>query len=675
MNPATRLVFCTLFCISCYTISNASHPHDSLQLRIQAAISTVKPALVRIHVVASEFYEGRESRYETSGSGVIISADGHVVTNHHVAGQARRIKCALADKTEVEAKLIGTDPLTDLAIIKLLGSDTTTYPAAEFGNSEEVAAGDAVLAMGSPLALTQSVTSGIISNTELVMPQLYWPFDKMTIEGEDVGSIVKWIGHDAAIFPGNSGGPLVNLDGEIIGINEISLGIGAAIPSAIARNIARELIHRKKIERSWLGLEVQPLLKHAGQERGVLISGTIKDSPARKAGVKSGDILVELAGKPVRVRFSEELPVFNMRVMNLKVGKQSTLRVVRDGNDTALTVVPEEREYIRQEEKALKHWGISVRDISRLGALELQRQNRKGVLITSVRPGGPCGQARPEISAFDIIVKIDTVSVASVTELQQLTSKLVIDSAESTPLLITLERKHEQHITVVHLGKEALDAAGRDVRKAWLPVGMQVLTRDIAAHLKLAGKTGVRVTHVFPGEYGRSCGLKTGDIIIAVDEAKIPASEPEDIDVLPAMIRGYKIGSTVTLDILRDRHPRQITLALQMAPKPPREMKKYRDDDFDMTVRNVTLFDKAREKWATSQSGVYVEVVDQGGWAALGMLAVGDLILSVNETAVSSVEDFKDILVNVKKARPTALTMLVRRGIHHRYIEIEPDWE
>ena len=123
------------------------------------------------------------------------------------------------------------------------------------------------MALGSPLALSQSVTMGIVSNTEMIMPGLFWPFNRMTLDGEDVGSIVRWIGHDAAIFGGNSGGPLVNMSGEIVGVNEISMGLAGAIPSDLAQEVATALMRDGRVRRSWIGLDVQPLLKSSTVQR------------------------------------------------------------------------------------------------------------------------------------------------------------------------------------------------------------------------------------------------------------------------------------------------------------------------------------------------------------------------------------------------------------------------
>ena len=272
---------------------------DSKQ--IESVIAAIKPTIVRVRVTMASYEEGREVKIEGSGSGVIISEDGYVVTNHHVAGRAKHLLCNLSNKEEIVADLVGTDALNDIAVIKLRGKPGRKFPYAKWGDSSKLNVGDRVMALGSPLSLSQSVTLGIVSNTEMILPEFLDGL--LTLDGENTGSNVRWIGHDAAIFGGNSGGPLMNLDGEVVGINEVSLGsLGGAIPSSQARQVAEELIRHGKVTRSWIGAVTQPLLKNTGNEQGVLVSGIMPGSPADKAGLKSGDILIRLAGKDVFVQ-------------------------------------------------------------------------------------------------------------------------------------------------------------------------------------------------------------------------------------------------------------------------------------------------------------------------------------------------------------------------------------
>ena len=357
---------------------------------IEAALAQISPSLVRIHVVTYSYEEGREVKREASGSGTIISREGHVLTNHHVAGRTRALTCTLADREEIPADLVGTDPLSDIAIIKLRPDTPRTFPAAHFGDASKLKVGDPVMALGSPLALSQSVTMGIVSNTEMIMPGLFWPFNRMTLEGEDVGSIVRWIGHDAAIYGGNSGGPLVNLSGEIVGVNEISMGLAGAIPSDLAQEVANALMRDGRVHRSWIGLDVQPLLKSSAVQHGALVGGTVEGSPAAAAGFKAGDVLLSLDGREVNVRFAEELPPFNQMVMRLPLGKPVKATVLRAGVERTVSVCTRgagERRSRRPGTCRSGHHCLQPHDLVGKGASAGGSQRRQGERRPARRPG------------------------------------------------------------------------------------------------------------------------------------------------------------------------------------------------------------------------------------------------------------------------------------------------
>lgn len=655
---------------------------DAAEATIDAAVTKVKPALVRIHVVTLEYRQGREIKFETSGSGTIITKEGHIITNHHVAGKANRLVCTLSDKNEVEADLIGTDPLTDISIIKLRPYGLGDFPTAPFGNSAELKVGDPVLAMGSPLALSQSVTAGIVSNTEMTMPRLTWPFDKLTLEGEDVGSIVRWIGHDAAIFGGNSGGPLINLRGEIVGINEISMGLSGAIPGNLAKAVAEKIIKEGRVIRSWTGLEIQPLLKSSGQARGALVSGTIEGSPAEKAGFQPGDILRKLQGHEITVRFPEELPLVNQLMMSLPLGRAVEVVVLRNGREKTLSVTPETREGAQAATRELKAWGIAATDLTLWMVKEMKRTSRDGVLVKGVRPGGPCEEAKPVIGDRDIIVEVAGKPVRNLNELVNVTEEITRGKDKPVPVVVAFERNTERYLTLVKLGTQTTVDPGLEARKAWLPVATQVITRELAATLGIENRTGARVTRVYAGSTAERAGLRVGDLIVALDGQTIPASQPEDVEVFPTMIRQYKIGATVDLTVLRatpgaplnELKETKIKVELATSPKVSREMKRYRDDNFDFTVRDLTFTDKAQEQWKEEQEGVWVDAVGEGGWAALGRLAVGDLILSVDQQRVPNVQTLERIMKGIGQTKPKEVVFQVRRGIHNLYIELQPSW-
>ncbi len=641
---------------------------------IDHAIARVKPALVRIRVVSNEYRDGREIKMQEVGSGAIISKDGYIITNHHVAGHAARMFCTLWNREEVEAELIGTDPLTDISVIKLKPEHPRDFDFVNFGDSAAMRVGDSVLAMGSPMALSQSVTLGIISNTEMVIPRFFGG-GQFRLDGEDVGSLVRWIAHDASIYGGNSGGPLVNLNGDIIGINEISYGLSGAIPGNLAKSIAKELIAKGRIDRAWMGLGTQPLFKSEKADRGILVSSVVDDSPADKAGFQTGDILLKLNQTALDVHFEEQVPDFMWLVATLPIGKEASATVLRGGKELHLKVTPIERGKIFLPQEELKQWGLVARDFSNLLAKQYKRTNTDGVLVTSVRPGGPVGESKPSIQSSDVLVEVDKQPVKNIAALKALTKKITEGKTEPVPVIAVFERKAERFMTIVRVGLEDLKDPGLEVSKAWLPVQTHVISREIARQLADPSLKGFYVTRVYPHSTAEKAGLKAGDFIVAVDGEKLTASGSEFEDELSSLIRQYDIGKTVELSVLRDRQTLKIPVELVRSPRLEREMKKYRNDDFDFTARDVSFFDAADEQWNNDQKGALVEEVKAGSWAELATLYTGDLILEVDGHPINNVDSLRKQLEEIAAAKKTFVTMKVLRGISTAYLEFEPNWK
>ena len=647
---------------------------SALRSQVDAAIAKVRPALVRIRVVSTEFSDGREIKQQSVGSGAIITEDGYIVTNHHVAGHAARMFCTLWNREEVEAELIGTDAMTDISVIKLKPETPRKFQFVKFGDSAAMGVGDQVLAMGSPMALSQSVTLGIISNVEMIMPRFFGR-NAFRLDGEDVGSLVKWIGHDAAIYGGNSGGPLVNLKGDIIGINEISFGLGGAIPGNLAKSVVEELKANGVVRRSWLGVDTQPTFKHSKNARGVLISGVLEDSPAAKAGFKAGDILLKMNGQTTDVRYDEQVPNYMRVVTSLPIGKKVDALILRDGKELKLEVTPSERGELNPKQKELKQWGITARNISALMQREMKRETQDGVIVGTVRPGGPAGEAKPTLQFRDVILEVAGKPIKNVAELEKLTASLTEGKTEPEPVIVTFERRSERFLTVIKLGTKDLKDPGLEVTKAWLPVETHVISRDIARQLGQPALKGFYITRVFKNTAAEKAGLKAGDFIIALDGEKLTATAAEHEEELSALIRQYDVGKTVELTILRDKAEQKISVELARSPRLQREMKKYRNDDFEFTVRDIGFFDTASEQWESDQRGVLVEEVKPGSWAELGSLNPGDLILEVGGKSVESVDQLRRELEQIASARKSVVVMKVLRGIHTSFLEIEPAWQ
>ena len=528
--------------------------------------------------------------------------------------------------------------------------------------------------MGSPLALSQSVTRGIVSNTKLIMSRALEGGGRFTLDGEDVGGLVRWIAHDAAIFPGNSGGPLVNLRGEIVGINEISFGLGGAIPGNLAQRVCNEIIERGAIRRAWLGIEIQPLLKGGVVKNGTLVSGVITDSPAARGGLQAGDVLVSLAGRKVNVHHAEEIPQLTQLIASLPVGKEIEATVRRDGQTKTLKLVTMERPLMEPKTREVKSWGITVRDLSFLAAREMRLTDTNGVLVTSVRSGGPSGEAKPPLQSGDVLREVAGQPVRNVSELFAVTERLTDSKSAPVPALVSFDRRHDNALTVVNIGLKELEEPGVEARKASLAASVQAISREMAQQLGHKGITGVRITQVYPDSTAAAAGLRVGDLIVSLDGEKIPVSQPSDEEVFVQMIRQYRIGTKADFGILRGKDKLTLNVELTAGPKPEREMRRYHDPNFEFTARDLTYYDRLAVRRPEGQPGVIVTEVADGGWATVGELRGSDIIVAVGGEPVADVSALEKILKRLAQDRPKQVVLRIQRGIHSYFLELEPDW-
>ena len=647
----------------------------ALRELIQTAVDRVYPALVRIDVVTESGGSGRMQKVRGTGSGAIISADGYIVTNHHVAGRGSRITIRMSDREELPATLVGTDPLSDLTVLKFdpgaRRDPTAPLPFASFGDSDTLLIGDVVLAMGSPAGLSQSVTQGIVSNLALIPPG-----GAFRIEGESVGELVRWIGHDAIIFPGNSGGPLVNLAGEIVGVNEIGVGsLGGAIPAAIAKAVTEEIIATGGVARSWVGMGVQPLLKSMAADEGVVVGSVLPGGPAEQAGIRPGDLITSFHGTPIpAVRSAEDLPDFNRLVFGLPVGTAVTVTGRRDGSPREWTITTAVREPSRPKEVELQPLGLTARDITKVVALERKRPTTAGSLVVGVRNGGGAAEAKPALLGGDIITRLGTRPIARTADLVEAVNAISGQSKEPTPTLVTFVRDAEELIAVVKVGPPSeSDRVGRPLRP-WLGVQTQVLTREIADALGVAGKQGVRVTHVVPESPAARAALAVGDLLLKLDGRVIPANSPTDTEVFDNLVRQYAVGAEIAFDGLRGGEPLAAKATLVAAPAATGDLDTFKDETFELTVRELPLAERLAEQLPVDAPGVRVTTVQPNGWAALAGIGPGDIIVSIEGQVVRTVADAEQLLTGFRETKPKQVVFFVRRGVGTGFAEVEPRW-
>ena len=352
-----------------------------------------------------EFFGQRERRVPSLGTGFVISADGYIVTNNHVVEDVDKIEVHFHDGSELDAEVIGRDPRTDIALIKVEpGKDLVALP---LGDSDSVRPGDWVVAIGNPFGLEHTVTAGIVSARHRTINR-----------DPDARRFDDFIQTDAAINPGNSGGPLISLGGEVIGINTAinpqANTIGFAVPVNIAKTILPQLRAEGKVSRGWLGVVIQPVSGDVGDmlglddERGALVAKVEPGSPAADGGLLRGDVILEFDGQGIDEM--DELPRLvaatpvgrSVELVVLRKGKRKTLSIELGELDPGFEVAAAET----QEEKPV--YGIRVQDLTPELAQQLGLEaDTAGVLIVSVEPGSPADEATPPLRQRDVILEVN----------------------------------------------------------------------------------------------------------------------------------------------------------------------------------------------------------------------------------------------------------------------------
>jgi serine protease Do len=653
---------------------------SELRRLIGEARDRVFPALVSIRVVTVRFYGGRELKGQSVGSGAIISPQGYVVTNAHVVSGGKKFICTLSDKREVEARLVGEDPMTDLALLQLDLSaldDPAHLPVASFGDSDALEIGDYVMAMGSPYALVRSVSLGIVSNTERVFAGGFGRDDveEMQLEqGQRTGLFTRWIQHDAVISPGNSGGPLVNLQGEIVGVNELGSGtLSFAIPSKLAAEVAVALIADGEVTRSWVGLDFKPI-QRTGLDDGVLVDSVVVDGPAGRAGVEAGDVLLRLDGDPTTVRFVEEVPLLLSRIAGRPLG--STLELTLRRGDEVLTraVTTEKLTKDLGEERSFSAWGLTAREITEKLARDWRLESRRGALVTGIRRGGPGQLAEPPLEEGDVLLSIDGEPLADLTDLAARYERLMRPDDEPGDLLVAFDRRGRNQVTLLEPRIDEADEPPRELPKAWIGVATQPLLPRLASELGLGDLSGFRVTRVYAGTEAEKAGLEVGDVVLALDGQTLRPRGLQDAALMNRAIRGLEIGDVATLDLARGDRRLEVPVPLERTRLSKEEARRHDDNDFEISVRELTFFDRDEQRWAPEVRGVLIENVDPGGWAGLGGLRAGDLVLRIDGEPVRSLRSFRQAMAEVKKQQPERVVVVILRGVRTHFQYLEPDW-
>ena len=366
-----------------------------------------------------EMPQQRPRREQSLGTGFIISADGYILTNNHVVNGADEVMVKLSDGRELKGEIKGLDEKIDLALIKI--SDKDNLPFAELGDSDTLEVGEWVMAIGNPFGLSHTVTAGIVSAKGRVIGS--GPYD-------------DYIQTDASINPGNSGGPLFSAHGKVIGINTAIIaggggGIGFAIPVSMAKGVVSQLRDSGKVTRGYLGVRFQPLTSDLAKsfgldsEKGALIASVEKDTPAERAGLKAGDVILEYDGKLINE--GNELPRF---VAATPIDKKVKLSVFRDGKKQEVFLVVGKLKDVSSDEVSANRnesekIGITVEELNKQTADRLGIRDSKGLVISSVKPGSSAEDAG--VAPGSIIIEINGQRPETVAAFNAITGKLVKD--------------------------------------------------------------------------------------------------------------------------------------------------------------------------------------------------------------------------------------------------------
>lgn len=359
----------------------------------------------------------REHNQRSLGSGIVISKDGDILTNYHVVRNADVIKVKLADQSEHEAKLVGKDDRTDLALIRIRKTNGN-LPFAKLGMSSQLDVGDWVMAIGNPFGLEHTVTAGIVSAKGRVIGA--GPYD-------------NFIQTDASINPGNSGGPLINDQGEVVGVNSAifsqsggNVGIGFAIPIDLAKKVVEQLRKNGRVVRGWLGVRAQDLSPTLALSLGLarnhgdmaIVTEVAENGPAAEAGVRTGDVIVEYNGKPVPK--SHDFPAI---IADMAPGQRVSLKIIRDRKEQSVGVkigeLPDENDPLQQSEARDPELGLRVQRITPETARRLGLSSSKGVLVIEVQPNSPADQVG--IEPADVIREVNQRPVSNVKDFERAT--------------------------------------------------------------------------------------------------------------------------------------------------------------------------------------------------------------------------------------------------------------
>lgn len=430
------------------TITAGKYSAINFEAIIEQAKAKVFPTLVYVRPIREDYSEGKKRRMVVGGSGVIISADGYVVTNHHVAEKAVEIRCVLHDNSMLRAELIGTDQDTDLALLKLIPEDpATVFPHAELADSEKVEEGQFVMALGAPWGLKRSISLGVVASAQRYL------------EGASQYSL--WIQSDASLNPGNSGGPLINTEGQIVGINTMGSlyggDLGFSVPSSTVAYVVDQLRRNKEVKRSWTGLRLQPLRDFERDsffegDRGVLVASVDPGSPAEQAAFRPGDLILSVGGQETNGLYNEDLPKMRDLLGRLPADQPVAVEVRRDGRAERLTITVREKGSVEGRDLDLKRWNMTVKAVNEHYDPDLFYYVREGVYVQAVQRPGNAQEA--DFNSRMVMVEVDGKPVKTLEDIKTVYEQVMADTERKKQVLFKVMEQGVPSLLVLDYARD-----------------------------------------------------------------------------------------------------------------------------------------------------------------------------------------------------------------------------